>query len=280
MKHIALLFTLLLAAVVCHADEPVIRPVSAWYTFEAGSATIDDTYLTIPTNSGWHLALGYQRMQAMRQSPQSLVMQLSGRLAVDRTHPDWSYQPLWGADLKLDWAVMRRFDTGLTGLRVYPGLMAHADLGVMYIDRAGNNPADAKCAVTVGLTALAVYNFNIVRLPVTVSWQPSLQLAGVCFGQQYDEPYYEIYLGNRHGLAHFASPFNRLDLTNSVNIDLRLGTTVLRVGYRSDILSSKINNIVTNRITNAFVFGIGGEWISLSRNNHLDPQTKIISAIY
>ena len=67
--------------------------------------------------------------------------------------------------------------------------------------------------------------------------------------------------------------------SNLLTADLRFGATALRIGYRGRVASSKVNNIVTREITNAFVIGVSGEWLSLSPGRTAIDE-KIISAYY
>ena len=76
MKHIQQFIygLLLLSAGTIAAAEPAdsvkpLRPVAAAYTVEAGSSQIVNTYLTPLRYDGMELALRYERMQAMKFSP-------------------------------------------------------------------------------------------------------------------------------------------------------------------------------------------------------------------
>jgi hypothetical protein len=107
-----------------------------------------------------------------------------------------------------------------------------------------------------------------------------LPVTGAFFSPDYGELYYEIYLGNHSGLAHAAWFGNYFRLDNLLTADLRLGSTNLRLGYRADVMSTKVNNIVTRRVTHSFVIGVSGEWLSLPRSGRISDNAKIISALY
>lgn len=272
-----------LATAMCigaSAQGPVLRPVTSFYTIEAGSCSMTDTYLSPLQFSGWHLGIGYQRLQAMKFSPDRWVMELKGDLSVDRATPEGLYRAMWGAEIDLSWAMMARWQLPVAGLAVAAGGNVEADMGVLYIDRGGNNPASAKAAITIGAIGSLTYNFHLGSLPITARWEPLMPLIGACFSPDYDELYYEIYLGNRHGLVHAATPFNRFAMTNTVSIDLHLGDMVLRVGYRNKAMSSGINHLTTNWSSNSLVFGLGGEWLSAGAVRGMSADTRIISAIY
>lgn len=272
---------LLLTVFAARAEDAICRPVTAAYTLEAGSAHLNDTYLTPLKYTGQNYTLGYERMQAMKFSPEKWVMQLGGRLNFGRTLNPARNATMYDLSLELSWGMMRRWDiSALSGLRLYGGGMTSLDAGALYLSRNGNNPVSAKAAWTVGLTGAAVYNFRISRLPVCLRYQPTLPVTGVFFSPDYGELYYEIYLGNHKGLAHMAHWGNYFRLDNLLTADLRLGSTNLRLGYRNDILSTKVNNIVSRRITHTFIIGVSGEWLSLPRSGTISPKAKIISALY
>ena len=272
---------LLLTVFAARAEDAICRPVTAAYTLEAGSAHLNDTYLTPLKYTGQNYTLGYERMQAMKFSPEKWVMQLGGRLNFGRTLNPARNATMYDLSLELSWGMMRRWDiSALSGLRLYGGGMTSLDAGALYLSRNGNNPVSAKAAWTVGLTGAVVYNFRVSRLPVCLRYQPTLPVTGVFFSHDYGELYYDIYLGNHKGLAHMAHWGNYFRLDNLLTADLRLGSTNLRLGYRNDILSTKVNNIVSRRITHTFIIGVSGEWLSLPRSGTISPKAKIISALY
>ena len=262
-------------------DDKTLRPVAAAYTLEVGSSHLSDTYLTPLKYGGKSFALGYERMQAMRFSPERWVMQLTGRLELNRALNPAHNATMWDLGLELQWGMMRRWSVdGVSGLQLYAGGATTLDVGALYLSRNGNNPVSAKAAWTVGLTGAAVYHFKISRLPVCLRYQPVLPVTGAFFSPDYGELYYEIYLGNRDNLAHAAWFGNYFRLNNLLTADLRLGSTNLRLGYRGDILSTKENNIVTRRITHTLIIGVSGEWLSLPRSGRISSNAKIISSVY
>ena len=262
-------------------DDKTLRPVAAAYTLEVGSSHLSDTYLTPLKYGGQSFALGYERMQAMRFSPERWVMQLTGRLELNRALNPAHNATMWDLGLELQWGMMRRWSVdGVSGLQLYAAGATTLDVGALYLSRNGNNPVSAKAAWTVGLTGAAVYNFKISRLPVCLRYQPVLPVTGAFFSPDYGELYYEIYLGNRDNLAHAAWFGNYFRLNNLLTADLRLGSTNLRLGYRGDILSTKENNIVTRRITHTLIIGVSGEWLSLPRSGRISSNAKIISSVY
>ena len=269
------------AAADQQAVETVLRPVTSAYTLSVGSSSSCDTYLSPLTYKGWSVGLGYERMQAMKFDPENFVMQLQFGADLTRGLNPAKNAYMFGFELRADWGMMRRWRLPVPGLTLALGGSTSLSGGALYKSRPGNNPVSAKAAWTVNLTGYAAWNVRLGRLPVTLRYQPELPLLGVFFSPQYDELYYEIYLGNRRDLAHFAYPGSRFCMTNCMTADLHFGSTALRIGYRGTILSSRANNLTTNLTTNAFVIGISGEWISLNPSRSLSEQTiRTISALY
>ena len=263
-------------------DETVttVRPVLASYTLGVGTLHLADTYLTpLKYGGSWNLSLRYERMQAMKFSPERWVMQLQGQLDGGRALNPSRMAEMWNMQFDLDWAMLRHFRIG-SQWQVVVGGQTGVEVGALYLARNGNNPVAAKAAWTVSATAAAVYNRHIGKLPITLRYQAAMPLTGVFFSPDYGELYYEIYLGNRSGLVHGAWPGNYFKLDNNLTADLHFGATTLRVGYQCDVFSSKVSDIVSRRTTHMFVIGVVSEWLSLDFSRHYTPKAKVISAMY
>ncbi|MDO5394535.1 MAG: DUF3316 domain-containing protein [Bacteroidales bacterium] len=264
-------------------ETQTVRPVLSAYTFEGGTAHMADTYLTPLHYNGWHVGFMYERMQAMAFSPERWMMQLSGRLIADHGENMSRNAVMWNLELEAAWTMMRRWNISIGAgrnltLGIGPGTSLRA--GALYMARNGNNPASAKGAWTVGANAYAAYNMRIGRLPVALRYECRLPVTGVFFAPQYGELYYEIWLGNTHGLARPAWWGNYFRMDNMLTADLRLGGTSIRLGYHADIISTKASHIVSRRITHAFMLGVATEWISLSHRHKLSDDARIIPALY
>lgn len=264
------------------AAGPVLRPVISAYSVEYGAAHAADTYLTPLRYKGWHLGLGYERMQAMGFDPERWIMQLGVRGVTDRMQNPARNATMWNFEFDGRWAMMRRWRDVLTPgltLAVGPGTQVRA--GALWLSRNGNNPASAKGAWTVDAAAMAAYNMRIGRLPLTVRYECTLPVGGVFFAPEYGELYYELWLGNHSGVVSgaFWNKYFRLD--NYLTVDVRLRGTVVRLGYRADIISTKAHDVVSRRITHALTVGVATEWISLAAHGKtLSKDARVISALY
>lgn len=279
------LLTILCLLAACtaalHATEPQepVRPVLSAYTVHAGSAHTAETYLSPLRYSGQAFGVDYERMQAMKFSPERWVMDL--RLSLDGTHTlnPARNSAIWGLDLEAGWAMMHRWKTSC-GWSFYAGGSTDIDAGLSYSRRNTNNPVAARASWTISAIGAVAWNGRVGRLPVCLRWQSRLPLTGIFFSPEYGELYYEIYLGNHRGLVRGAWPGNFFRLDNLLSADLRLGATIVRVGYGLDISSTKASNIVTRRISHCAVVGFASEWISLSAKGSKLSEAKVISALY
>lgn len=280
MKKLTFILVIFIAALSARgADEETLRPVLSAYTFQAGTSHLADTYLSPLKFNGWNAGIGYERMQAMKFNPQNWVMQMRFDISVDNATARYSNADLWYAGLNFSWDMMRRWQLPYN-LTVGIGPVAQITLGCVYNRRNGNNPASAKADFTVGATGYVAWNYRIGKLPIALRYQPTLPVTGAFFAPDYGELYYEIYLGNHRNLAHCAWWGNYFRFDNLLTLDLRLSSVSLRVGYAGNILSTKINHVVTNKFTHSFVIGVAGEWISLNPRKKLSETAKTISALY
>ena len=257
---------------------PPLRPVASIFSAELGRTSILDTYLTPITYSGTYYGIGYERQQAMGFNPQRWTHQLELGVDYSNTHNPAGNHTMHDLMVNAKWGMTHRWRDVLTpGLQLLAGGSTQLRGGVLYNANNSNNVVSARIHWSLGFIGQAVYNFNIKRLPVTLRYQATLPIAGVFFSPDYDEAYYEIYLGNHSDLVHFGWWGNRFDMENLVTADLHLGNTILRVGYRNRISSSLINDINCRKISHSLVVGIGGEWLGVSSKKH---DKRIISSIY
>lgn len=266
------LFLLLPLIPATRAAEPAnaatVRPINSAFTLEAGSSHLLDTYLSPLHHTGWHTGLRYERTQAMKFSPQRWQQQLRIGAIFDHADNPAKNASLMYANFNAAWGMSHRW-TLPCRLRISAGGIAQLNFGGMYTSRNGNNPASVKADITLGVTATAGWSFKAWRMPVDLRWQTTMPLLGALFSPEYDELYYEIYLGNRHGLAHFAWPGNLFRWDNRLTADLDFAATRLRLGMGIDIFSSKVNHITTRNFSYSFILGVVADWVTLSRRvNH------------
>lgn len=226
-------------------------------TVDAGYASIHDSYLTPITYDGMDLALGIETMRSLRSRHDTWLWQLM--FGVDYNYVENNAQnneihKIMG-DITFD--MQRRWRAALAQrVDLSVGPMTQLRAGILYDDVNSNNPVSVRAYWNVGVTGMATLDTWLWRLPVTFRYQAQLPVAGVFFAPEYDESYYEIYLGNRRNLAHLGWWGNRLDMTHYLGADLHLGKTKLRIGYRSRFEHWTVNHLKVHDISHSLVLGI------------------------
>lgn len=282
-----LLFMLLLAwswqcaVAQSSGDERPLRPVATVISAQYGHASVLDTYLSPVRYGGHAMSLGYEAQQATGFAPERWTRQLSVGIDYDYTHNPAGNHTMNSLIVDGRWGMMRRWrDVFTPGLQFQLGGATQLRGGVLYNANNSNNVASARIHWNVGLLGQAIYNTHIKRLPITVRYQAALPVMGVFFAPDYDEAYYEIYLGNRRNLAHLGWWGNRFDLDHMLSADLHLGNTILRIGYRNRVSTSWVNNISTRDMTHYIVIGLGGEFLNIGVKNRNKLNNNIISSVY
>ncbi len=284
---IGLLFVMLLIACGSQcafaqeeSSEKPLRPVATMFEAHYGHASILDSYLSPITYGGHALSINYEAQQATGFNPEQWTRQLRLGVDYDYTHNPAGNHTMHALNVNAKWAMMHKWNNAFAqGLQFQLGGMTQLRGGALYNAHNSNNVVSARIHWNVGAMGQAIYNTHIKRLPITIRYQATLPVAGVFFAPDYDEAYYEIYLGNHSNLAHFGWWGNRFDLDHMVSADLHLGSTILRIGYRNRLSTSWVNNISTRDAVHYLVIGIGGEFLNVNnKRNKLSNNT--ISSVY
>jgi len=131
-----------------------------------------------------------------------------------------------------------------------------ADLGFLYNDRNGNNPAQGQFSLDLSLSAGAAYQFRLWKLPMQASYQADLPMLGMMFCPEFGESYYEI---SQRGVGHniiCAHPGNALSFRQLLTLDFCLPRITLRVGYLNDIRQRNAHSLQYRDTSHSFMFGI------------------------
>ena len=248
-----LLSIMLLGMLTAGAQERV-----SMFMVDAGYASVHDSYLTPITYGGLDLGMSYEVMQPLRSRPDTWLWHLQVGADFNNVENDArnnDLQKLMGDvtfDMQRSWraALARRVDLSV-------GPMTQLRAGIIYDEVNSNNPVSVRAHWNVGLAGLAAWHTHLGRKPMTLRYQLQLPVAGVFFAPEYDESYYEIYLGNRRNLAHLGWWGNRLDMTHYLGADLRMGKLTLRLGYRARMEHWTVNNLKVHDVSHALVIGIG-----------------------
>ena len=209
-------------------------PAQSMLMLDAGYASIHDSYLTPITYDGIDLGLS---LEATRWASR--------------------YRWLWQLSVGADYNYVENNAKNNNLQKVMGDIsfnMQHAWMGVLHPN--SNNPVTVRAHANLGATGMAWFNTHLGRLPITLRYQAQLPVVGVFFAPEYDESYYEIYLGNHKNLAHLGWWGNRFDMTNYLGADLHVRKVTLRIGYRNRLEHWSVNNLNVHDFTHALVFGI------------------------
>lgn len=253
--------------------ESLSRPVVGSYRIEIGRRSAYSTYLSPFSYHGTGFALSGFWTKMLPCNPEHLAMHFDTRLAyASLLNPAGSASELeFHSSLRWGMQWQKRLSGGwLVGVGGEAGLYG----GALYLLRNSNNPVSAQFAAGLGAVGYASKVLWIKKLPVVISDRLALPLMSGFFCQEYGEPYYEIYLGNRKGLAHFGWPGNRFGVDNLLSVTLDFGRTAMEVGYRFSMQNERANNLTTRIFNNAFVIGVIPGGIGLK------SRRKVITPLY
>lgn len=276
MRISLLLAIVLLFVSGADAEKPDIkdysRPVTGFYNIEIGRKSALATYLSPFSYSGTNIALSGLWTKAFPANPEHIAMNFEGRgnfgSFLNKSHTarelDFHIGGAWG----LEWhqRLPHNFMAG-------GGALIGLHGGLLYLTRNGNNPVSADFCAGIGLSAFGSWHTRIGRLPILVTERARIPLVNAFFMPQYGEPYYEIYLGNRNGLAHCGWWGNHFAIDNLLSVSLDFGRTAMQIGYRFSMQSVSANSLVSNMVNHAFVIGVipGGLGLKEKKPQSINP---------
>lgn len=245
------------ASAQCAVPADSTKITTSIFTLDAGAGSQRDTYMSPITYHGPHFRVAYANVCDNHAS--GWTRQLEAGVDYELTHNPAGNHTMHALLADFKWADMRRI-----GILSHPkwaikaGPMAQFRGGLLYNTNNSNNVVSARVALAAGVNMLGSYSTTLWHRPIAVRYELSLPVIGAFFSPDYDEAYYEIYVGNHKGLAHFGWWGNRFDITNYLYADYTIGThTVLRIGYRNRVESTNVCHITTRAISHAVVIGIG-----------------------
>ena len=222
-----------------------------------------DTYLSPMEYTGLQLNFLLQTERMTRMARRHISFQSTLQGAFTKTDNPASSAKYWGGRLAYD-AGWHYHYSPLPHLDLKGGGLVGADLGFLYNDRNGNNPAQGRFSIDLSLSAGASYDFGIPlghrhgqprRLPMRLSYQADLPMLGMMFCPEFGESYYEI---SRRGVGHdliCAHPGNSLSLRQLLTLDFRLKRVTWRLGYLCDIRQSNARSLKYHDVSHSFMIG-------------------------
>ena len=225
------------------------------FMLDAGYASVHDSYLTPITYDGLDLGLSIEVTRWVNHYRWLWQLQVGADYNyVENNAKNNDLHKVMGDitfNMQYAWKGVLHPRLGFSA-----GPMAQLRAGIVYDAVNSNNPVTVRAHWNLGATGMAWFNTRLGHIPVTLRYQVQLPVAGVFFAPEYDESYYEIYLGNHKNLAHLGWWGNRFDMTNYLGADFNLHKVVLRLGYRNRLEHWTVNNLHVHDFTHALVLGI------------------------
>ena len=260
MRRTLSLLLLLLSASLFAEDlalEPVPerQPTARTFLLGIGKTNQLDTYLSPMEYTGLQVSFMTQseRMTHLAQHHISFQSSFLGAFtSTDNPAETASYTDArlaYDAGWHYHWSPLKNLD--LKG-----GALVGTDLGFLYNDRNGNNPAQGQFSLDLSLSAGAAYQFRLWKLPMQASYQADLPMLGMMFCPEFGESYYEI---SQRGVGHniiCAHPGNALSFRQMLMVDFCLPRITLRVGYLNDIRQRNAHSLKYRDTSHSFMFGI------------------------
>jgi hypothetical protein len=136
------------------------------------------------------------------------------------------------------------------------GLSASGYLGVVYINRSGNNPAQAKADLLINVSGMATYDMVIAKHHYLWRYKVSFPLMGIAFSPNYGQSYYEAFVEENydHNVV-FAYPGNMPSMRHKLTLDIHIKRYTLRVGYVAQFHQSMFNHLKYHSYAHDFMIG-------------------------
>ena len=281
LRLLTLLAAVALTSLAGHAqsDTLTLRPASVAVTLDVGHVRSLDTYISPLRYEGTHFRLGFDRLRATRFNPQKWVWQIAAGLTYDHPSNPARNNSLQTVIADADFAMMHRWRFA-HGLSVYAGGDLGFDGGVTYNPRNSNNVCSPIVHLAAGGTGMISWSSHLRKRPLVVRWQTTIPVVGGFFLPDYDQSFYEMYLGNYSNTINFASWANRFDMHNAITADIHFGAAALRLGYRNEFTTLWENNISQRRCVHSLVVGVAWESLLIDPRRGLPEKARMISATY
>lgn len=262
-------------------EDPAIngmeRPVTGIYAVMTGWENALITYLSPLHYKGSRIGFSGQWSKALPFNPEHAIMRfkLDGQFS-DLLNPAHTARMIgltgdfsWG----MEWRkrLPSQFQVSIGGAAEVMG-------GAYYLLRNGNNPVQAIVNLSLNITGSVSKYFWISKLPVLATEEMSIPSLGAFFCPEYGETYYEIYLGNRKGLAHPGWWGNNFRIDNQLSLTFDFGRTAATLGYRLQVFNQWANSLNIKNLSHSIVIGVipGGIGLKKKRNAATDTNNYSI----
>lgn len=224
--------------------------------FGIGRVNHLDTYLSPLEYKGPQATYLHETYRSLQRNPNILFSTL--------TQGDFSYahNPAKnahdiGGNIRYDMGWGRQWkDVLWKGLDLTAGGLAGGNIGFLYNNRNGNNPAQARVVLQLSASARADYHFHIKKQTLSLHYQAHLPLLGMGFMPQYGQSYYTLFeQGNRDHNIICTYLGNALSLRQLLTLDIPIRRSMLRLGYLSDLRQLHANGLKQHQYNRSFMIG-------------------------
>ena len=223
--------------------------------FGIGHTNSLDTYLTPVEYVGASLFLLHRTERTARWGKERVAVQAtySGYAALPRSKADDDPALEGGLNAAVAWLYRFR-PVGRWAFAL--GGMAEAESGFTYLVRGGNNPAQGRLAVHLGMTGRVVRPFRVGRQQWEARAQVDVPLVGGMFTPNYGQSYYEIFsLGHYDKNVRATHPWNAPSARLTATLTLPLWGARLSLGYNGEARQSHVNHLKHHTWNHHFIIG-------------------------
>ena len=233
--------------------------------FGVGRVNHLDTYLSPMEYTGPQLTYLHETFRPLLRNRHVVFQTLTqGELSYTQNRAETAHD--LGGSVRYDFGWGRQWrDILWPGLDLTAMGMAGGDLGFLYNNRNGNNPAQARAALQLTAALRADYRFKIRKQTLALHYQAHLPLLGMAFMPQYGQSYYDLFDRSHYDHNLRAThPGNALSLRQSFTVDIPIRHARLRLGYLSDLRQFRANGLKRHQYTRALLIGYTRE-LSIKR---------------
>lgn len=234
----------------------VITPLPSIHStmIGVGHANVLDSYLAPYNYAGTNFRFQLESLRTTSGGNQrQSQLDVNGALLENRVGNTNAYSA--GARYAMTWYYVNEIKEHL---KIGYGPEASAYIGVTYVNRSGNNPANAHSDIMLNLAGMANYDFTLWNREYNLTYQLAVPFLGIAYSPNYGQSYYETFvLWNLDHNLLFANPFNMPSLRHRLLLDIpvgRRGSTV-RIGYVGQFNQSTFNNLKHHSYTHDFMIG-------------------------
>ena len=267
---------LIYSGTVSSSSQTSSRPVTGIYSIQTGWQDVLATYLSPLHYKGREIGLFGEWSKAMPFNPDNAIMRFRGESHFSNLLNPAKTARMIGLTGSFSWGMEWRKRLP-EGFQITAGGATQIKGGAYYLLRNGNNPVQAMANLSLNITGSVSKKFKIGNLPILAADEISIPSIGAFFCPGYGETYFEIYLGNHKGLAHFGWWGNNFRLDNLLSFTLDFGRTAGMIGYRFNADTQWANNLNSKIFTHSIVIGIIPGGIGLKKARQTTPDMTIYS---